>query len=155
MLGDQLPAPLSRRPGGARGGEIADPSRDAWGPGLAGPHERAPRGSCSGSEPQFPGWCGEMEGLSSHIPFACTRCARNLAAGGSLTLAAALYSGKCRGLPEPPLRSQVASGEARREGPGAAAWRTDARCKTARPGSVQEQGRWEARVTRSGVALAI
>lgn len=117
--------------------------------------DSAPRGSCSGSGPQFPGRCGEMEGQNSHIPSACTGCARNPAAGGSLPLAAALYSGKCRGLPERPLRSQVAGGEARREGARAAAGRTDARCTAARPGSVPEPGRWEARVTRSGGALAV
>lgn len=46
-----------------------------------------------------------------HVPSARIPCVRNPAAGGSLTLAAALYSGKCRGLPEPPLRSQVAGRE--------------------------------------------
>lgn len=52
----------------------------------------------------------------SHVLSARTPCAQKPAAGGSLTLAAALYSGKCGGLPERPLRSQVAGGEASGEG---------------------------------------
>lgn len=142
------------RPGGACGRGIADGSRDAWGPGLAGPSRTVHPGEvAAGLGPQFPGPVGgDGRPEWSHVPSARTPCARNPAAGGSLTLAAALYSGKCRGLPERPLRSQVAGGEASGEGEGAAAGRTDARCWAARPGLVPEPGWWEARVAGSGGA---
>lgn len=140
-LGDPLPARLSRATGrrvwsrGARTG--------VWtlgGPGLAGPIRTLhpgkllqPRASVSQTAR------GEGRPKRSHVPSARTRCARNPAAGGSLTLAAALYSGKCLGLPERPLRSQVAGGE----GAGAAAGRTDARCHASRPGSAPLNSRWD------------
>lgn len=109
----------------------------------------APRGSCSGP-------CAGTESQSRITsPSAHSCCARSRAAGGSLTLAAALYSGKCRGLSERPLRSQVAGGATSGEGAGAAAGRTDALCRAARPGSVPEPARWGARVTGSRGAQAV
>lgn len=145
------------RPGGACGRGIADRSRDAWGPGPAGPSQTAHPGEvAAGFGPQFPGPLGgDGRPERSHVPSARTPCARNPAAGGSLTLAAALYSGKCRGLPERPLRSQVAGGEASGEGAGAAAGRTDARCRAPRPGLIPELAWWEARVVGSGGARAV
>lgn len=125
-----------RSPGQRVWSGIAGWSRDAGGP----------QGLCTPGKLLRPVW-GDGRPEQSHIPSACTRCVRNPAVGGSLTLAAALYSGKCRGLPERPLRSQVAGSEASGEGAGAVAGRTDARCNAARPGSVPEPGRWKARGT--------
>lgn len=140
-LGDPLPALLSRATGRRvwsreRGRESGRLGARDW----PGPYEPCtpgkllqPRASVSRTAR------GEGRPKRSHVPSARTRCARNPAAGGSLTLAAALYSGKCLGLPERPLRSQVAGGE----GAGAAAGRTDARCYASRPGSVPPNSRWD------------
>lgn len=91
----------------------------------------------------------------SHVLSARTPCAQKPAAGGSLTLAAALYSGKCGGLPERPLRSQVAGGEASGKGGRGCGGEEDARGYAASPGSVSEPGWWEARLAGSGGARAV
>lgn len=120
LLREPLPAPLS----GATGRRVwsrdrgPESGRLGSGTGRALP-DCAPRESCSRprasvSRPVT----GDGRPERSHVPSARTLCARNPAAGCSLTLAAALYSGKCRGLPERPLRSQVAGGEAARRGQG-------------------------------------
>lgn len=120
--------------GGTGGRGIADGSRDAWGPGLVGPSRTLHPAEvlwswASVSRPL----CGDGRPERSHNPSARTRCAGNLAAGCSLTLAAALYSGKCLRLPERPPRSQVAVG--RRVGSGKGL-RPGARALAARLGSV-------------------
>lgn len=94
-----------RRPSGACGRRITRGSRDAWGRGRAGP--RGPCSRESGSRSRASVSRPEREGgrpARSHVPSAQTPRVRNPAAGGSLTLAAALYSGKCRGFPGRPRR---------------------------------------------------
>ena len=126
------PAPRPTLPGN-RAARVVEGART--GVGTLGAQDRpGPYGPCTLGKLLRP-WAsvsrparGEGRPERSNVPSARTPCARNLAAGGSLTLAAALYSGKCLGLPEPPLRSQVAGGEASEEGARTAAGRTNACC---------------------------
>lgn len=133
---ETLSAPRSPgRPGSACGRGIADWSRDARGPSrTVHPGEVAPtrvgrREARAESHPHRP------------LPV------RPEPRGGRQPDA-----GSCSLFWEVPRASRAAAAKpGGGEGAGAAAGRTDARCKAARPGSVPEPGRWEARVTGTEV----